>query len=141
MSIATITLTQSTIATALTTHSGPPPQSMVPGLAGGGGEGGGRGGGGGGSEGGGGGGGGGAAAAPAQPIVTPHGNGKLEGKEPTIFMADQAKANEFMHVMAKGLFLHQDLRFYLLLTSYCTRSDSSPWSHVPLCHMTPLDPS
>ena len=64
---------------ALTSCSGPPPSGTVPEPAGGGG-GGGRGGGGGG----GGRGGGGAAPAPQQAIV-PHGNGKLEGKEPTIF--------------------------------------------------------
>ena len=44
-------------------------------------------------------------------------------------------------VTAKGLFTCQDLRFHLSLTSYCTNPDSSPWSHVPLRHMTPLDPS
>ena len=43
-------------------------------------------------------------------------------------------------VTAEGLFTHQDLCFHLSLTSYHTNPDSSPWSHVPLHHMTPLDP-
>ena len=44
------------------------------------------------------------------------------------------------YVMAKGLFVHQDLHLHLSLISYYTNPDSSPWSHVPLHHMTPLDP-
>ena len=82
MAAVTITLTQLTKATALTSHAGPPPSSMAPGLAGGGG---------GGREGGGGGGGSGGGGA-AQPAITQPGatqeNGKLEGKEPTIFSGD-----------------------------------------------------
>ena len=113
MSTVTITLTQSTIATALTTRSSPSLQSTVPGPAGRGGSGGSGGGGGGGRGGGGGGGRGGrgsrgAAALTPQPIATPPGNGKLEGKEPTIFTGDRAKANEFMHKLKLYQFLNSN---------------------------------
>ena len=102
MSAVTITPTQSTIATALTSRSGPPPSSTFPGPAGGGG---GRGGGGRGREGGGGG-----PAQPAavQPAGAPVGNGKLEGKEPTIFSRDRARANEFMHELKLYQFLNSN---------------------------------
>ena len=95
MSAVTITLTQSTIATALTLCSGPPLSSTVPGPAGGGG----------GGRGGGGSGGGGGAPTP-QPAAAPHGNGKLEGKEPTIFARDRARADEFMHELKLYQFLN-----------------------------------
>ena len=100
MSVVTITPTQSTIATALTSRSGPPPSGTALGPAGGGG------GGGGGRGGGGGGGGGPAQPAAAQPAAAPQGNGKLEGKEPTIFSGDRARANEFMHELKLYQFLN-----------------------------------
>jgi hypothetical protein len=100
MSAVTITPTQSMIAAASTSRSGPPPSGSAPGLTGGGG-------GGGGGRGGGGGGGGGQAPPPvAQPAAAPHGNGKLEGKEPTIFSGDRAKADEFMHELKLYQFLN-----------------------------------
>ena len=81
---------------------------MVPGLAGGG-SGGGRGGGGRGGGGAGGGAGGGRGQPLAlQPVAIPHGNGKLEGKEPTIFSGDQVKANEFMHELKLYQFLNSN---------------------------------
>ena len=104
MSAVTLTPTQSTIATALTSRSGPPPSGSAPGpTSGGGGGGGGRGGGGGGS-----GGGGGRPAQPAaaQPVAAHQGNGKLEGKEPTTFTGDRAKADEFMHELKLYQFLN-----------------------------------
>ena len=102
MSAVTLTPTQSTIATALTSRSGPPPSSSAPGPTGGGG------GSCGGGSGGGGGGGGGGPAQPAavQPAVAPQGNGKLEGKEPTVFNGDRAKADEFMHELKLYQFLN-----------------------------------
>ena len=102
MSAVTLTPTQSTIAMALTSRSGPPPSGLAPGPTGGGG----GGGGGGGSGGGGGGGGGPVQPAAAQPAATLHGNGKLEGKEPTIFSGDRAKADEFMHELKLYQFLN-----------------------------------
>ena len=102
MSTVTITLTQSTLAMALTSHSRPPLSGTVPGPAGGGG-----GGGEGGGRGRGGGGGGRAAPAPQQAVV-PHGNGKLEGKEPTIFSSDRARTNEFMHELKLYQFLNSN---------------------------------
>ena len=94
MSAVTITLTQSMIATALLSRSRPPPSSTVPEPAEGGGEG----------SGGGSGGGGGAPV--PQPAAAPHGNGKLKGKEPTIFARDRAKADEFMHELKLYQFLN-----------------------------------
>ena len=104
MSAVTLTPTQSTIATALTSRSGPPRSGSAPGPT----SGGGGGGGGGGGRGGGGGEGGGPAqpAAAAQPVVAPQGNGKLEGKEPTVFTGDRAKADEFMHELKLYQFLN-----------------------------------
>ena len=104
MSAVTLTPTQSTIATALTSRSGPPPSGLAPGPTGGGGGGGGSGSGGGG----GGGGGGPAQPAAAQPAAAPQGNGKLEGKEPTIFSGDRAKADEFMHKLKLYQFLNSN---------------------------------
>ena len=69
---------------------------MVPGLAGGGEGGGGSGGGGGG------------AMAPAPQLIAAHRNGKLKGKEPTIFTGDQAKADEFMHELKLYQFLNMN---------------------------------
>ena len=96
MSTVMITPTQSTIAMALTSRSRPPPSSTVPGPAGGGG-GGGRGGGRGGGS---------AGAPMPQPVVAPHTSDKLEGKEPTIFAGDRAKADEFMHELKLYQFLN-----------------------------------
>ena len=93
MSAVTLTPTQSTITTALTSCSSPPPSGLAPGPTGGGG----------------GGGGGGAGPAPpaaAQPAAAFHGNGKLEGKEPTVFTGDRAKADEFMHELKLYQFLN-----------------------------------
>ena len=94
MSAVTITPTQSTIATALTSRSGPPPSGTAPGLARGGG---GRAGGAGGGP---------AQPAAAQPAAAPHGNGKLKGKEPTIFSGDRARADKFMHELKLYQFLN-----------------------------------
>ena len=93
MSVVTITPTQSMITTTLTSHSRSPPSGTARGPAGGGG--GGRGGGG-------------IPAQPAanQPAAAPHGNGKLEGKEPTIFSGDRAKADKFMHELKLYQFLN-----------------------------------
>ena len=102
MSAVTITLTQSTIAMALTSQSGPPLSSSAPGPTGGGGGGGGEG------RGGGGGGGGPIQPAAAQPATAPHGNGKLKGKEPTIFSSDRAKADKFMHELKLYQFLNSN---------------------------------
>ena len=100
MSAVTITPTQSTIATALTSRSRPPPSGTALGPAeGGGGRGrGGRGGGGGGP----------AQPTAAQPAAAPHENGKLEGKEPTIFSGDRARANKFMHELKLYQFLNSN---------------------------------
>ena len=91
MSAVTLTPTQSTITTALTSRSGPPPSGSAPGLTGGGG---------------GGGGGGPVQPAAAQSVTAHQGNGKLEGKEPTIFTGDRAKADEFMHELKLYQFLN-----------------------------------
>ena len=89
MSAVTITPTQSMIAIALTSRSSPPPSGMAPRPTGGGG------------------GGGGPAQLPAAQPAAPHpGNGKLEGKEPTIFTRDRAKADEFMHELKLYQFLN-----------------------------------
>ena len=106
MSAVTLTPTQSTIATALTSCSGPPLSSLASGLTRGGGGGGSGGGSGGGGGGGGGSGGGPIQPATAQPTAAPHGNGKLEGKEPTIFSGNRAKADEFMHELKLYQFLN-----------------------------------
>ena len=108
MSAVTLTPTQSTITTALTSRSGPPPSGSAPGPTSGGGGGGGGGGRGGGGGGGGGGGEGGGPAQPAaaQPAAAHQGNGKLEGKEPTVFTGDRAKADEFMHELKLYQFLN-----------------------------------
>ena len=108
MSTVTITPTQSTIATALTSRSGPPPSGMAPGPTGGGGGRGGGGGGRGGGSGGGGGGGGPAQLPVAQPAAPHPGNGKLERTEPTIFTRDRAKADEFMHELKLYQFLNSN---------------------------------
>ena len=93
MSAVTLTPTQSTIATALTSRSGPPPSGSAPGP----------------TEGGGGRGGGGPAQpAAVQPAAAPQGNEKLEGKEPTIFSGDRAKADEFMHELKLYQFLNSN---------------------------------
>jgi hypothetical protein len=96
MSAVTIIQTQSTLATALAHHipSIPTPGSVAPGLAGGGG-GGGR--------------------PPSPPAVAPPvaaapnppgGNGRLEGKEPTVFTGDRGKVDEFMHELKLYQFLN-----------------------------------
>jgi ribosomal protein S10 len=41
-----------------------------------------------------------------QPVVAPHTSDKLEGKEPTIFAGDRAKADEFMHELKLYQFLN-----------------------------------
>ena len=87
----------------MTSHSGPPPSGMALGPAG---RGGGSGGGGGRGGEGGGGGGGPTQPAAIQPAAIPHRNRKLEGKEPTIFLGDRARANEFMHELKLYQFLN-----------------------------------
>jgi hypothetical protein len=57
---------------------------------------------------GGGGGGGPIQPAAAQLAAAPQGNGKLEGKEPTIFSGDRAKADEFMHELKLYQFLNSN---------------------------------
>jgi hypothetical protein len=37
-----------------------------------------------------------------------HGNGKLEGKEPTIFSGDRAQVDEFMHELKLYQFLNSN---------------------------------
>ena len=98
MTAVTITLTQLTIATALAhcTPFIPTPSGMAPGLAGEGGRGG--------------------REAPTPASITPAvpaapvqpgGNGRLEEKEPTIFMRDRGKADKFMHKLKIYQFLNR----------------------------------